>query len=83
MFLSFRTSNHLLFVFNRLHRRVKFGHPVQTLAISFGRMGKENGIRQLYTLESDFEGEVVYEPWHDITCAYIMCETDLAPTNSF
>lgn len=28
---------------------IKFGHPVQRLARSFGRRGKENGIRQLYT----------------------------------
>lgn len=25
-----------------------------------------------------FEGEALYEPWHDITCAYIMCENDIA-----
>lgn len=25
-----------------------------------------------------FAGENTYEPWHDVSCAYIVCEQDLA-----
>jgi hypothetical protein len=38
---------------------------------------KWNSLAQ-HTSRAVFSGETTYEPWHDIPCAYIVCEEDRA-----
>ncbi|KAJ5795112.1 hypothetical protein N7457_001711 [Penicillium paradoxum] len=43
---------------------------------------KWNGMTT-HTSRAVFAGEATYEPWHDVPCAYILCEQDMALPPAF